>query len=110
MSSNFAKLSRWRVYMKRLLVQLTLCGLVMSLFLILVSALAAQGAEAKKVMVLTDMEGVDGIFDIAQQVIPFKSPRWEESRKLLTGEINAAVDGLLEAGATDVIIWDGHWD
>jgi D-amino peptidase len=96
--------------MKRLLVRPKLRGLVLSSVWVFVAALAAQGAETKKVMVLTDMEGVDGIFDIAQQVIPFKSPRWEESRKLLTGEINAAVDGLLEAGATDVIIWDGHWD
>jgi D-amino peptidase len=71
---------------------------------------ASQSEESKKVLVLTDMEGVDGIFDIEQQCIPFKSPRWEESRKLLTGEINAAVEGLLESGAKEVVIWDGHWD
>lgn len=34
----------------------------------------------------------------------------EQSRKLLTGEINAAADGLFEAGATDVVVWDGHWN
>ncbi len=27
---------------------------------------------------------------------------------LLTGEVNAAVDGLLAGGATDVVVWDGH--
>jgi D-amino peptidase len=69
----------------------------------------AQAPGAKKVLVLTDMEGVDGIFDEEQQCVPNKSPRWEESRKLLTGETNAAVEGLYDAGATDVVIWDGHW-
>jgi D-amino peptidase len=62
----------------------------------------------KKVYMITDMEGVSGIYDSELQVLPFQSPRWEESRKLLTGEVNAAVAGLLAGGATDVVIWDGH--
>jgi D-amino peptidase len=57
---------------------------------------------------MTDMEGVDGIFNIELQCDPWKSPRWEESRKLLTGEVNAAVKGLFEGGATDVTVVDGH--
>jgi D-amino peptidase len=62
----------------------------------------------KKVYMITDMEGVAGIYDSELQVEPFQSPRWEESRKLLTGEVNAAVEGLLAGGATDVVVWDGH--
>ncbi|HEV2383408.1 MAG TPA: M55 family metallopeptidase [Terriglobia bacterium] len=83
--------------------------LLASLFL-LVSALASSGQDpaAKKVFMITDLEGVDGIFDSELQCIPFQSPRWEESHKLLTGEVNAAVDGLFEGGATDVVVWDGH--
>lgn len=73
-------------------------------------AIQAQTAKPLKVMVITDMEGVDGVFDEELQCIPLKSPRWEESRKLLTGETNAAVDGLLAGGATEVVVWDGHWD
>src|SRR5262245_2780363 len=69
---------------------------------------SAQGSGAKKIFVVTDMEGVSGIFDTELQCLPYKSPRWEESRKLLTGEINAAVDGLFEGGATDVVVLDGH--
>ncbi len=68
----------------------------------------AQVAKAKKVFMITDMEGVDGIFNADLQCHPLESPRFEESRKLLTGEINAAVDGLLEGGATEVVVWDGH--
>ena len=69
---------------------------------------AAQTGASKKVFMITDMEGVDGIFSSELQCIPFQSPRWEESRKLLTGEVNAAVEGLFDGGATDVVVWDGH--
>lgn len=69
---------------------------------------ADDQASARKVYMITDMEGVDGIFNSELQCIPFQSPRWEESHKLLTGEVNAAVDGLFEGGATDVVVWDGH--
>ena len=57
---------------------------------------------------MSDMEGVDGIFNWALQCNPLKSPRWQESQKLLTGEVNAAVEGLLSGGATEVVVWDGH--
>lgn len=80
-------------------------GMILSLLACLASA---QAAEAKKVFIITDMEGVDGIFDSDLQCMPYKSPRWEESHKLLTEEVNAAVDGLLTGGATDVVVWDGH--
>src|SRR4030095_16994060 len=69
---------------------------------------AAQTDTIKKVFMITDMEGVSGIFDTELQCLPYQSPRWEESRKLLTGEINAAVDGLFEGGATEVVVLDGH--
>ncbi len=68
----------------------------------------AQTSKPQKAFMITDMEGVDGIFDSDLQCIPFKSPRFEESKKLLTGEINAAVDGLFDGGATEVVVWDGH--
>ena len=68
----------------------------------------AQAPNSRKVFMITDMEGVSGIFDSDLQCMPYKSPRWEESHKLLTGEVNAAVDGLLAGGATDVVVWDGH--
>ena len=67
-----------------------------------------QTSRVAKIFMITDMEGVSGIFDTELQCIPYKSPRFEESRKLLTGEINAAVDGLLEGGAAEVVVWDGH--
>jgi D-amino peptidase len=70
--------------------------------------LPEPGTKGRKVLIMSDMEGVDGIFNWAGQCNPLKSPRWQESQKLLTGEVNAAVEGLLDGGATDVMVWDGH--
>jgi len=70
--------------------------------------LAAQTSNSKKVFMITDMEGVDGIFDSDLQCMPYESPRWQESHKLLTEEVYAAVEGLISGGATDVVVWDGH--
>jgi len=80
--------------------------LAVAAMLSLAGGAAAQSS--KKVFVITDMEGVSGIYDSDLQVLPYQSPRWEESRKLLTGEVNAAVEGLLAGGATDVVVLDGH--
>ncbi len=72
---------------------------------------ASQPAgKAAKVFMITDVEGVSGIFDTDLQCLPYTSPRWTETHQLLTGEVNAAVDGLIEGGATEVIVWDGHDD
>jgi D-amino peptidase len=84
--------------------------LVLTLFVMLdlTPRLFAQTGNTKKVFVITDLEGVDGIFDTDLQCLPYQSPRFAESQKLLTGEVNAAVEGLLAGGATDVVVWDGH--
>jgi D-amino peptidase len=82
--------------------------LVSAMILSSVCLAADQTSKSKKVFVITDLEGVSGIVDSDTQCSPYQSPRWEESRKLLTGEVNAAVDGLLEGGATEVGVWDAH--
>ncbi len=67
----------------------------------LAAALSAQSG--KVVFLVTDAEGVAGVCRQDQT-----DPKDAEMRQLLTGEINAAVDGLYAAGADDVIVWDGH--
>jgi D-amino peptidase len=69
---------------------------------------AAKDKKPKKVFIITDLEGVSGVFSTELQCEPLESPRFQEARRLLTGEVNAAVDGLLEGGATGVVVWDGH--
>src|ERR1700675_4462564 len=61
-------------------------------------------AQAKKsVFMITDAEGVAGVCRQDQT-----DPKDNEMRQLLTGEINAAVEGFLSGGADEVVVWDGH--
>ena len=59
--------------------------------------------QGKRVFMITDAEGVAGV--CRQEQTDAKDP---EMRQLLTGEINAAVEGLLDGGASEVLVWDGH--
>ncbi|MBI3666304.1 MAG: M55 family metallopeptidase [Acidobacteria bacterium] len=77
------------------------------LLLLLIATGAACLAEGPKILIVTDMEGVGGVNDAEEQLLPGQR-RYEESRRLLTGEVNAAVDGALSGGASEVVIWDGH--
>lgn len=71
---------------------------------LLLAGLAPLAAQAKKtIFVITDAEGVAGICRQDQT-----DPKDPELRQLLTGEVNAAVEGFFEGGADEVIVWDGH--
>src|SRR6266851_10443574 len=70
-------------------------------------ALEICSAAGLKIFIVTDMEGVGGVNNADEQLLPGQR-RFDESRRLLVGEINAAIQGLLEAGAGQVVVWDGH--
>jgi D-amino peptidase len=59
-----------------------------------------------KVFVVSDIEGVSGVTKPGQTT--GGAPMYEESRRLYTEEINAAVRGAKAAGATEVVVMDCH--
>ncbi len=59
-----------------------------------------------KVFISADIEGVAGVVDPDQVRGP--GAEYEIGRRLLTGEVNAAIDGALEAGAEEVLVNDAH--
>ncbi len=59
-----------------------------------------------RVVIWVDMEGIAGI-EVWEQVTG-GSPQYEEGRRLMTGEVNAAVRGAKAAGADDIIVIDCH--
>jgi D-amino peptidase len=73
------------------------------LALVLLAFISAAPQSQKSIFMITDAEGVAGICRQAQV-----EPQNPELRQLLTGEINAAVEGLLAGGADEVVVWDGH--
>src|SRR5579863_7147284 len=52
------------------------------------------------------MEGVAGIVDWSQCRAPGQP--YEEGRRLLLGEVNAAIDGAMAGGATEIVCNDSH--
>jgi D-amino peptidase len=60
-----------------------------------------------KVYVGTDLEGVAGVVTFYKETTP-GGAGYEMARRLLTAEINAAVEGMLEAGVDDILVCDGH--
>jgi len=60
-----------------------------------------------KIYILTDLEGVCGVYRF-EQTREYGTPANIEARRLLMGEINAAVRGAFDGGATRVVVQDGH--
>ena len=60
-----------------------------------------------KIMIMTDMEGVAGILNHDDWVRP-EGRYYFQGQRLLTMEVNAAVDGLCKGGATEIVVVDGH--
>lgn len=60
-----------------------------------------------RVFLSADMEGVAGIAR-DEQTDP-SSPFHAAGCRLLTREVNAAIEGALEAGVQEVVVSDGHW-
>jgi D-amino peptidase len=59
-----------------------------------------------KLFISCDMEGVAGIVDW-EQCRP-AGTAYAEGRDLLLGEVNAAIDGAVEGGATSILVNDSH--
>jgi D-amino peptidase len=81
------------------------------LVMLFVSLLLAPSYSAQqrrlKVMVLYDMEGVSGATDFKHT--SFAHPtEYAEGRRSLTADVNAAIAGLKSAGATEIVVVDGH--
>ncbi|GAB2476975.1 M55 family metallopeptidase [Jatrophihabitans fulvus] len=59
-----------------------------------------------RVLVSADMEGVTGV-TWPDDVEP-GNPRWEYHRQFFTDDVNAAVQGFFDAGATEVLVNEAH--
>ena len=60
-----------------------------------------------KIFISADMEGVAGVTHPAQ--CRPSHPDYARFRRLMTEEINAAVEGALDGGATEVLVNDSHF-
>lgn len=60
-----------------------------------------------RIYISADMEGISGVH--SDQTAP-GAREYERSCALMLGEVNAAVAGAYEGGATAVVVNDSHWN
>jgi len=62
-----------------------------------------------KLYIVTDMEGVDCVVLWRQTGAEgLEDPMYQKARHLLTGEVNAAIEGAVDGGADEILVLDGH--
>jgi D-amino peptidase len=65
-----------------------------------------------RVYISIDMEGIAGVVheDQTNPIEPRVAEEYGRFRRVMTAEANAAIEGALEAGATEIVVNDSHWD
>jgi D-amino peptidase len=87
------------VSMKRLAIAL------LALPFLCVSAFA-QSRENLKVFISVDMEGITGV--VNWEDVSRTGKDYDRFRRIMTEEVNAAIEGALAAGATEIVVRDSH--
>jgi len=59
-----------------------------------------------KIFISSDMEGTAGV--VAREQCTGDGPEAQAGRRLLLGEVNAAIEGAQDGGATEVVVNDSH--
>ena len=60
-----------------------------------------------KILISADMEGVAGV--VRDEQTDPAGRDYPIARRLMTLEVNAAIEGALEAGVQEIVVSDGHW-
>jgi len=63
-------------------------------------------SQLKKIFISIDMEGASGIVDWSQ--VGRDPQEYQAGRKLMVGDLNAAIEGALETGVKEVVVSDAH--
>ncbi len=79
-----------------------------TLILLTLGVIYSQTTNKPKIYITVDMEGI-GPAVSQTQTRPGDS-EYEKARKWLTSEVNACIEGCLEAGAGEIVVADSHWN
>lgn len=74
--------------------------------IILKSPVYSQEKNKLKVFISVDMEGITGV--VNWEDVSRTGKDYDYFREIMTKETNAAIEGALEAGATEIIVRDSH--
>jgi D-amino peptidase len=59
-----------------------------------------------KILIAADMEGISGV--VHWNHVDSQHPEYERFRRIMTGDVNAAIRGAFDGRADDVVVTDGH--
>lgn len=76
------------------------------LILLVAGSAGAQSRDGLKVFISVDMEGITGVVNVDDATRGGKD--YDYFRQTMTLEANAAIEGALAAGATEIIVRDSH--
>lgn len=77
------------------------------LMLLMISSLAlSKSSNGLKVFISVDMEGITGV--VHWEEVSRDGKDYDYFRRIMTKEANAAIEGALAAGATDILVRDSH--
>lgn len=78
------------------------------LFVIISLTLICATSQKKnlKIFISVDMEGLAGV--VSGSECSSRGPDYDYFRKIMTEETNHAIEGALEAGASEIVVRDGH--
>src|SRR5699024_10038812 len=60
-----------------------------------------------KIYIMADGEGISGVVHSSE--MHQSGELHDEFRKLMTKDVNAAIEGAFQGGATEVVVNDAHW-
>ena len=70
----------------------------------IMATVAAQ--QPRKIFISVDMEGITGVVQPAQ--LGPEGFEYQRAREWMTGEVNAAIAGIRDAGPADIVVCDSH--
>jgi D-amino peptidase len=79
---------------------------LVALLLLTPTLLSAQAARPRKVFISVDMEGITGVVQPAQ--LGPEGFEYQRAREWMTGEVNAAIDGIRAAAPAAIVVCDSH--
>ncbi len=72
-----------------------------------IAGVCHSAAAAKKIYVVTDLEGISGVYKFTQ-TRETDTPLARQAREFFMGDLAAVVRGLRAGGATEILVLDGH--
>ncbi len=61
-----------------------------------------------RLLIAADMEGISGV--VSRDHVNIEHPEYQRFRQIMTQDVNAAIQGAFEGGASEIMVTDGHWN